>query len=209
MRPRTTQHDETRSARWRSAAFVVGALALLAAAGTVVGTVVQRAEARFEATTVNEGSLLAAGTVEVEVGPLAADGSRTGGANLALDVANMVPSTGAERCITAVYVGDLDDVTIDLVARRQGPAGLDRFLDVTITRGRGEDPTCGDFAGDEVVFAGTLEELFEEHADAGVELLAGASNHDSVTARIEFDLADADEAQGLELWYWMTIEARA
>lgn len=214
MRPQTTPDHRLR-ARWRATAIGFAAAGLLAGAGVVVASVVEQAEGRFGGMTSNEGSLFSAAVIDVALasGTVGPDGalveSPDAPTKLALDVENMTPAAVADRCLTAVYHGQVDDVTVVLSGRREGEAGLDQFLQLRITTGRGLDPSCADFEPESVVYEGTLADLFDAYAADGfrVELAAAAGDGEAVTFQVDLQLIDDNAAQGLELWYWLTIEA--
>lgn len=212
----TTPHATSGpSARWRATAVVVVALALLGAAITVVASVVQRAEARFAGTTSNEGSLFSAATVDLEIGSVASR-ARPGGeptaeassaTALTIDVDNMLPGQVVERCIVTSYHGPIDDVSLRLSGVRDGPAGLDLYLQTVVEAGAGDDPACGDFRPDRRLYDGRLVGLWNLGTD-GVELDGAVDDGDSVTVRVELELVDDDRAQGLHLWFSLVMEAR-
>jgi hypothetical protein len=191
----------------------VAALVLAAALAAVVGGV-RTASGRFAGTTSNEGSLLQAAAIDLQIGEPGRDAGTGGGgasvSSLALDAANLLPGDVVQRCLTVRYTGALDAVDVRMSGRIDGGTGLERYLDATVELGAGTDPDCTDFAAAEPRFAGTLSELATVHDGfaTGLELLADAVDGAAVTVRVRVELRSDDAAQGRDTEFWFDLEVR-
>jgi hypothetical protein len=191
----------------------VAALALAVALAAVVGGV-RTASGRFAGTTSNEGSLLQAAAIDLQVGePGGGPGNGSGGASvssLALDAANLLPGDVVQRCLIVGYAGAIDAVDVRMSGRIDGGTGLERYLDATVELGTGTDPDCSDFAGTASRFDGTLSELATLHDGfaTGLELLEDAVDGATVTVRVRVELQSDDRAQGRDTEFWFDLEVR-
>jgi hypothetical protein len=191
---------------------VISALAVVAAALVLAWSLVDVASSRMSATTSNEGSLFSTAVIDVAL-TTSDDDDPDGsiGTRLMVDVENLVPGMVVERCVTVTYRGTLEGVDTRLSGQREAGTGLDRYLDASVELGTGENPECDDFRAERTVYSGTLAQLWSEHPDypSGLALLDSAGTGDSVSLRVAVTLRSDDAAQGLDTWFWLTVEARA
>lgn len=164
-------------------AIVVGLLAPLAVSSTI---------AAFDSTSSAEGNGFAAGTVYLS--------SDAGGGGSTLSMPNSGPGSTAVSYTTIDYAGTLP-AGVRLYGTVAG-TGLDRFLQVTVTRGAGEGPAfvpdATDYtgAGAGVVFRGTLAEFPTTWA-AGIVDPATWNGPESHSFRFRVTLADDPAGMGL------------
>lgn len=145
------------------------------------------------------------------------------GGNAMFTLPNAAPGSGDTGCITVTYHGE-SEATVRLYGTTTG-TGLDRYLDLTVTRGTfpsGTPPfdSCGGFvpdppdyigAGAGTIYAGTLAD-FPDSYDAGLADPPGApepwADSETHAYRFAVTLGDDNAAQGLTAGQTFTWEAR-
>jgi hypothetical protein len=160
--------------------LVVAALGGLAAFG---------AFSAFSDTTSNPNNSFAAGTVSIgsnAVSPL-------------YSVSNGAPGTAsANHCIKITYSGSLPAT---VKAYRSALSGsLGQYLDLTVTKGTGDQEDCSDFVAGSSVYTGTLD-AFGTDFSTGLALTNASnsatwSNGNAVTYRFSAVIQDNDAAEG-------------
>lgn len=129
-----------------------------------------------------------------------------------VSLTNAVPSEADSACALVTYSGN-EPARVRLYGATSG-TGLDRYLDVTITRGRftgsvsrsceGFEPDGNDFIGEGagVIYRGTLAGFPDDAGSAMADPTPDAprkwSGGESHAYRVAVVLAGGDEAQGLE-----------
>jgi hypothetical protein len=162
---------------------IVGAAGALASVGVF---------SAFSSTTSNTGNDFAAGTVTI--------GDNDSNA-AAYDVSNAKPGATDERCIKVTYTGSLTSTVTLYRSAFSGGTGLDEYIDLSITKGTGDQFNCGDFSGSASVYSGELKDLPATFG-SGLALTnyggsATWSQNDAVTYRIRATLQDDGAAEGL------------
>jgi hypothetical protein len=185
---------------------------VVAALGSAIGTYTWAA---YVAQTENAGNSIASGTV-------ALSDNDSGSALVSLN--NAVPGASDSGCIRVRYAGSLA-ANVSMYGTTTG-TGLDRYLDVTVTRGTytAAPPafdSCSTFqadstdyvgAGAGVVYSGTLETFPDSFATGIVDPTAGAPESwgmdEEHVYRIEVTLQDDIGAESLTATQSFTWEAR-
>ena len=162
--------------------LVVGALGGAAAFG---------AFSAFSSTTSNPGNSFAAGSVTI--------GDNDSGTAL-YNVSGKKPGDFAERCIKVTYSGSLPANVKLYRSTFTSGTGLDSYIDLSITRGTGDQGDCSDFSGSTSVYSGTLNTLGTDFT-GGVSLTNGSGNatwaqNDAVTYKVRATLQDNNSANG-------------
>ena len=174
--------------------------ALLVISAAVVGT----SRSAFSDTTTNPGNAWAAGTVVIT--------DDDGGSSAMFNATNMKPGSSNTNCIVTTYSGNIVPASVKLYGV-SGGAGLDAYLDVTITLGTGGVfGNCTGFVADAgpAAFTGTLAAFAAAHTNFanGIAGWAPAVNPESKTYQIAVSLQDNNAAQGLNGTATFTWEAQ-
>ena len=173
--------------------LVVAALGGLAAFG---------AFSAFSDTTSNANNDFAAGTVTIG----------NNASSPLYSVSNGKPGTAsADHCIKITYSGSLP-ATVKLY-RGSLSGTLGQYLDVTVTKGTGNQENCSDFSAGASAYSGTLQSLGTDFG-TGTALTNGSnsatwSNGDAVTYKFSAVIQDNNAAKGLNTGtHSFTWEAR-
>jgi hypothetical protein len=185
----------TRKALW--SVLLVAVIGGLAAFG---------AYSAFSDTTSNTGNTFATGTVTIgnnATSPL-------------YSVSNGKPGApSADHCIKITYSGSLPaTVKVYRSAFSGGSTpNLADYLDVTVTKGTGNQEDCSDFTGSSTVYSGTLA-AFGTDWTSGLALTNGSGqaawgSSDAVTYKFSAQVQDTNSAKGLNTGtHSFTWEAR-
>jgi predicted ribosomally synthesized peptide with SipW-like signal peptide len=146
----------------------------------------------FSSTTSNPGNSFSAGTVTI--------GDNDGGTSI-YSLSNQKPGDYDESCIKVTYTGSLAASVKLYRSAFAGGSGLDDYVDLSITKGSGDQFDCSDFAASSSIHSGELDE-FASSYDSGLTLTNGSGSaswnqNDAVTYRVRATLQDDDNAQGL------------
>ena len=173
--------------------LIVAALGGLAAFG---------AFSAFSDTTSNPNNSFAAGTVTIG----------NNAASPLYSVSNGKPgAASADHCIKITYSGSLGANV--RVYRSTLSGTLGSYLDVSVTKGTGNQEDCSDFSGATSVYSGTLS-AFATDWTSGLSLTNGSgsatwSNGDAVTYKFSAVIQDNNAAKGLNTGtHSFTWEAR-
>lgn len=172
--------QERRLARSTARAFAAAISALLISA-----LVVNRSATALQAEGTVAGTTFSSGTIEL----IDDDQGRS-----LFDLSDMAPGRPAQRCLDVTYQGSILPVDLTLIGEFTGP--LAHYLEATIEQGTGGSfESCNSFEADETIFSGTLEDLATlGRIDLGTIINTG----DKREFRVTFDLADEQDALGLE-----------
>jgi hypothetical protein len=199
---RPAHADAARSHAHADTIAVIVAVLVLAAAGIVGFAAFDSASARISGSTDNASNVFEAARIDLQVD--APEG-------LLFNADGLYPGLVVERCIQVALIGSADDIDIRLMSSREGAAaGLEQFVETTITLGEGSDPDCTDHVATHTIFDGRLDTIWEQHGDfaAGLAIAAGVADGFETTMRVTATLVDDDAAQGLTTDFWLTFEAR-
>jgi hypothetical protein len=188
---------------------------IVVAVGALGGAIGSYTWAAYVATTENSGSSIASGTVTLS-------DNDSGGSLVSLS--NAVPGSGDTGCIRVRYAGSLA-ANVRMYGTTTG-SGLDRYLDVVVTRGDYSPSTpsfdsCTNFqpdatdyvgAGAGVIYSGTLENFPDGWSTGLVDPTAGAPESwgtDEVHVyRIQVTLQNDIAAEALSATQTFVWEAR-
>lgn len=173
----------------------------------VTGAVVRSSSAAFSDSTANTGNSFAAGDVVID----------DDAASALFTVPAMQPGDVVTRCINVNYTGSLDAATKMYGAVTAG-TGLADYINVEIERGTGStDAACTGFSstaslwttagdGDLGVFTSTTTDYA-----TGIDnwAVTGGGATDSASYRIQVELQNDNNAQGLTSTVSLTWEAQA
>ena len=191
--------------------LVVAALLTLVAAGA--GSVTWAA---YTATTAGEGNLIEAGSVTL---------SDNDNGNSTLSLTAALPGATTNGCIEVRYTGSLA-ARVTLYGTTTG-TGLDRYLDLKVTRGVYDQPeppsgSCTNFradgtdyigAGLGVVYSGTLRDFPDAYASGIVDPASASpeswTSGEEHVYRMDVTLQNQLEAEGLTATQTFTWEARS
>ncbi len=151
-------------------------------------------------------SLLTAGHIDLVV----ESGSDAAVQQLLFDQGGLYAGQVLHRCLVVSYRGSFESAAIRLHGRHVGGTGLGAYLDMTIERGSGTDPGCGDFSGTSVMYSGRLDALLAEHStfDTGLRVAEPAFRDQTTTLRIRIEVVDDDEAQDRTTRFSVLLEVR-
>lgn len=186
----------------RRATLVRGAV-VLAALAMVSLVVMTGSRAAFTATTVNNGSSLAAGDVK-----LTDDDANT----VMFNLSGMKPGDTATRCINVTYTGSLT-ADVKLYGAVAG-SGLAPYLTTTIDIGSGAAGgaalSCTGFTGGTNLHNGTLAAFGSANTNYanGLGGFNGATNPTSKSYRVQVTLQNNNAAQGKNATLDLTWEAQ-
>lgn len=163
------------------------------------------ARGRFAASTESQ-SLLSAGFIDLVL----ESGSDSAVQELVFDEGPLGAEQVVSRCLVVRYEGSFETAAIRLHGQPTGGTGLGAYLDVTIERGAGIEPDCGDFSHASTMFAGRLDSLWAGHSayDAGLRVAEPAYADESTTVKIRIEVIDDNDAQELSTSFVMYFEAR-
>jgi hypothetical protein len=166
-------------------------LTSLLVVGALGGAAAYSAFSAFSDTTSNPGNSFAAGSVTI--------GDNDSGTAL-YNVSGRKPGDFAERCIKVTYSGSLGANVKLYRSAFTGGTGLDSYVDLSITKGTGDQGDCSDFSGSTSVYSGTLNALGSSFA-GGLSLTnpsasATWAQNDAVTYRVRATLQDNNSANG-------------
>jgi hypothetical protein len=172
----------TKARKLLISALILGATASLAAFGVF---------SAFSSTTSNPGNSFAAGSVTI--------GDNDSGSAI-YDVSNAGGGAFAEKCIKVTYSGTLGAAVKLYRSSFTGSTGLESYVDLSITKGTGDNFNCSDFSGSTSVYSGTLDALGTNWA-GGTALTNGSgsatwSQNNAVTYKVRATLQDNNNAQG-------------
>jgi hypothetical protein len=164
-------------------------LLIVGAAGTVATMGVFSA---FSSTTSNPGNSFSAGTVTI---------GDNDGDSASYNASNQKPGDYDESCIKVTYTGSLGASVKLYRSAFAGGSGLDDYVDLSITKGSGDQFDCSDFSGSTSIYSGELDELPSSYG-SGLALTNGSGSaswnqNEAVTYRVRATLQDDDNAQGL------------
>lgn len=110
---------------------------------------------------------------------------------------DMAPGRPTERCITVRYTGTILPAELSLRSASQG--ALARWLDVTVEAGSGGGfESCDEFRADAVLYEGDLATMSATTASDPIPLARLLSVGEEHSFRFRFQLADEQDALGLE-----------
>ena len=163
------------------------------------------ARGRIAASTESQG-LLTAGHIELVVG----SGSESAVKQLPFDRDGLYPGQVLQRCLVVSYRGPFESAAIRLHGRGTGGTGLGAYLDMTIERGSGDDPECGDFTRTATMYAGRLDRLLAEHStfSTGLRVAEPTLAGQTTTLRVRIEVVDDDDAQDRTTRFVVLLEVR-
>ena len=108
------------------------------------------------------------------------------------------------------YQGSFDSAIIRLHGRETGGTGLGAYLDISIDRGSGSDPGCGDFVAESTMYIGQLDALLRNHStfDSGIRIAEPAVLDQITTVRVRIEVVGDNDAQDLTTEFLVIFEAR-
>ena len=110
---------------------------------------------------------------------------------------DMGPGQVVERCLMVTYDGTILPTDLSIRSASQGP--LARWLRLTIESGEGGDfESCKGFVADELHFDGDLATMSATTASDPIHLARILEMGETHSFRFRFELADEQEALGLE-----------
>ena len=157
-------------------------LAIVGTVGAVAGT---GAYSAFSKTTSNDNNTITAGDVTI--------GDNDSG-SAAYSIATAKPGDSAEKCIKVTYSGNLGANVKLYRSAFSGSTNLEQHVDLTITKGTGNNTNCSDFAAGSAVFSTAALSTFSATSWAnGISLTNGSGSanwaqNDAVTYRITAQL---------------------
>ncbi len=198
--------DPSSSIGWGTVALGLLLLSVLVAAGAFVWSGVNTATARIAGSTTSDGSLFAAGTIDLVLQP----DTEMSAVGLLINAEGLYPGLVIERCLPLTYHGTVDAVPVRGHGSSTGGTGLEQYLKTEVEVGSGSSVECDDFEASTSAFSGSLGQLWQQHGSfpEGFELIPAANDGDSVTLRVSVEVASDDAAQGLTTEFWIILEAR-
>lgn len=157
--------------------------------------------ARFSASTDNTQNLWQAAELTLSVG---GDGLNAG---LFLNGTGIYPGLEQSNCVLVSAETSLDNGEVRLHARSINDDGLGSLYDVQIERGE-ISGGCERFVPAELLYAGTLGLLAEQHGSHASGLVAGQTGAESFPLRFIGQVQDTNLAQGLAIDYVVHLELK-
>jgi hypothetical protein len=165
---------------------IVGAVGAVAGAG---------AFSAFSKTTSNDNNTITAGNVTI--------GDNDSNA-AAYSLATAKPGDSAQKCVKVTYTGNLATNVKLYRSAFSGSTNLESVVDLSITKGTGNNTDCSDFSAGTSVYSGTLSAFSATSWSNGISLTNASnsatwSTNDAVTYRITATLQSgaASTNQGL------------
>ena len=163
------------------------------------------ARGRIAASTASQ-TLLTAGRIDLIVD----SGGNPAVQQLLFDESGLFPGVTLYRCLMVSYEGSFDSAIIRLHGRETGGTGLGAYLDISLDRGSGSDPECGDFVGESTMYSGRLDGLLRNHStfDSGIRIADPAVPDQITTVRFRIEVVDDNDTQALTTEFLVLFEAR-
>ncbi|MGI9601056.1 MAG: hypothetical protein ACR2QE_04170 [Acidimicrobiales bacterium] len=112
-------------------------------------------------------------------------------------LSDMAPGHPAERCIKVQYTGTILPADLSIRSTSQGP--LAQWLNVSIEAGAGGDfESCAGFEPDEMLYEGDLATMSAVTASEPIDMARIVAIDEEHSFRFRFELADEQQALGLE-----------